>query len=287
MNRVVDDAADAAHCQQLVQVFGYLVKLVVDAGRERVVDLALLAHQPGAHAQQIIIGRLLPVGILVLHQEFLGLEVVVRVILITDGHRGNVQLLEALDDALVAVAVAQHLDQALLGAVVAVLAAALALRDPDGLVLLRDAEVHVARQLYGGLQRLDAAQVALDDEGFVQSSQLVDPVIDEQVVADGYLARRPAALEQQIAQLCRVKDDVAVVGDEHVGHVGVGVLLHATAGQTGCRLGDETLKERAHHTHLKLVLRVQAQQHILEFAIFVVGQSHAHNALEQGFLDQD
>ena len=286
MDGVVDDGAHAVHLQELVQTLGNLVQLLVDAGCEGVMYLALVADDARLHADEVVLRSLAPVGILALAQEFLGLQVVVGIILIAQRDGRDVQLLEALDEGLVTIAVGQHLDQALLGAVVAVLATALALGNPQRGTLLLYGKMHISRQLHGSGQRLDAAQVALHDKALVQTHQLGDPVINEQVVANGDFARVAAAFQQQVAQLGRVEHDVAMVGDKGVGNLLVQIFL-AAGGQRCARLGHQTLDEGFHHLDLELVLGVDAEQHVFEFRILVVRQCHCHNLLETGLLYQD
>ena len=146
--------------------------------------------------------------------------------------------------------------------------------------------MHIPRQLHGSGKRLDAAQVALHDKALVHAHQLGDPVIDEQVVANGDFARITATFQQQVAQLRRVQNDIAVIGDEGVGHLFVQVL-DATGREGGACLGHQALDEGLHHLDLELMLGVDAQQHVLEFRVLVVGQCHGHNLLETGFLHQD
>ena len=153
-------------------------------------------------------------------------------------------------------------------------------------MFLLHGKVHVTRQLHGGGQRLDAAQVALDDETLVHPHQLGNPVIDEQVVADGNLTCVASALDEQIAQLGRVQHDVAVVGDKGVRHFLVQVL-GAACGQRRGGFGHQTFNKGLHHLHLELVLALDVQQHFLQVGVLVVGQCHGHDLLETRLLHQN
>ena len=249
---MVDDVANALHGEQAVQVARNLVELVVDAGGKRVVDMSLELGNAGLHADEVVFLGLLEVGVLALEQVLASLEAVVGVILIAQCDGGDVQLLEALDERHVAVAVGEHLDEALLGAVVAVLAASLALGNPDGAFLLSEHEVHIARELQRGGHGLQAAQVALDDKALVQSHELGDPVVDEQVVANGNFARVHVMLNHEVAQQCRVENDVAVVGNECVGHIFLQVL--ETAGGEAARgFGEQAVDKWLHELGLQVI----------------------------------
>ena len=93
MDGMVDDSAHAIHFQELVQTLRNLVECLVDTGREGIVNLALVADDTRLHADKVILGSLAPIRILALAQELLGLEVIIGIILITQGDGCDIQFL--------------------------------------------------------------------------------------------------------------------------------------------------------------------------------------------------
>ena len=92
-------------------------------------------------------------------------------------------------DEVAAAAYSHHLQHTLLCAVVAILRTSLALGNPYGLLLLTDGVVHVARHAGRGFEHLAHGESALNDEGFVDANQFLNPGIDEQIVTNGNLHR--------------------------------------------------------------------------------------------------
>ena len=99
----------------------------------------------GEDAVEVFAG-LLDVGSALFLIEFDGLEDVAGLPLVGDGHGHYVQLVERLD-LVVGAAHAEHLYDALVCAVDAVLGASVALCYPDGLSLLGDGVAYVAREV--------------------------------------------------------------------------------------------------------------------------------------------
>ena len=148
--------------------------------------MTLITEDTGLHAYQVIHWSLLPIGIIALLLELLCLQKIAWVILITDRQRYKMQLLQALDDTAFSTH-RHHLQNTLLGAVVAVLGPTLALGYPDVLVLLLDGEMHIVREALARHQHLSHAQGTLYDKRLVDTYQVLDPRKRKEIITDGNL----------------------------------------------------------------------------------------------------
>ena len=74
--------ANAVYLFLLIEVGWDLVELVVDARGEFEVYSTLESADTGKHAYDVVVLRFLEVGVLFLHQEFGGFEIVVRIELV-------------------------------------------------------------------------------------------------------------------------------------------------------------------------------------------------------------
>ena len=147
----------------------------------------------------------------------------------------------------------KHFQQGVLRAVVGVLGAALALRNPDVLFLFIDGKVHVAAQPGAAFEHLAHAHRALHDERLVDAHELLDPGIDEQVVADGDFHRRgETVLQQEQAEESRVEHDVTVVRDEGVIADGKALRVEVDG---GAGAHDELFDEGIKHAFLDFEVR--------------------------------
>ena len=74
----------------------------------------------------------------------------------------------------------------------------------------------VARKFACGFECLTGGEVSFDDETAVELHEVGNPLIDEQIVADGHLGCfHVVTQEDEVEEGC-VKDNVAVVGDESI-----------------------------------------------------------------------
>ena len=214
VERLIDSLADTVDLCVAVVDPRIGVEGAVDGRTDSEDDATLVPLDAGEHAEDVILLGLLPLRIVALQLELLRLEVVAWVVLITEGNRLEVELTDVLNEVAVAATHGQHLDDRRLRHVAAVLATTLTLRNPDGDILLLDGVVDIGRQALGNLQHLADRHIAHDDERTVQSNQVLDPRIGEEVVANGNLGGlQSVGIEQRIEE-SRVQHDVAVVGDE-------------------------------------------------------------------------
>ena len=149
--------------------------------------MTLIAEDTGLHAYQIIHRSLLPVCVIALLLELLCLQKIAWVILITDRQRYKMKLLQAFDDTAFSTH-RHHLQNTLLGAVVAILGSTLSLGNPDILVLLLDGEMHVIGKTLARHEHLAHTQGTLHDKRLVDTHQVFDPRKRQEVVTDGNLA---------------------------------------------------------------------------------------------------
>ena len=140
---VVDVGADGVQQVRLAEfLLTETVEVVVDAGCHMIVDFPLQSEDARPHADDVVVRPLLPVGVVALQLILLCLEEVAGVVLIADGEWHDVEVDEAVEHVALPTE-DQHLQDALLRAIVGVLGASLPLCDPEVLMLFGDGEVHV------------------------------------------------------------------------------------------------------------------------------------------------
>ena len=116
---------------------------------------------------------------------------------------------------------AEHLDDALVGAVHAVLGASVALCDPHALMFVADGVADVVGEMHGTVVELtDAAAGTLHTEHLVALADVDDELSLHEVGAKGDLGGVEAVGEQMVFQQAGVEHDVAVVGHIEILPVG-------------------------------------------------------------------
>ena len=130
----------------------------------------------------------------------------------------------------------------MLGVVVAVLGAAVALGNPDGLVVFEERLLDVGGERVGVLQLLAHGARPLHLDHLVQLRDFVQQRGGVEVVAHRDTGGSAVFHEEVVLQQRGVERDVAVVADEHVGHALVDVLDARQRHPFG-RLGDEDVHE--------------------------------------------
>ena len=185
-------------------------------------DPPFVAEEARLHVFQVVAFAFLEVRVVPALLHFLGLEVVAGVVFVGDGEGYYVEADEAVDDSSFA-AHGKHLQYAVLRAVVGVFGTSLPLGDPDGLLLFVDDVVHVFRQAYAGFEHLAHVEAPLHDECLVDADDVLDPRVDEQVVAYGDLHGVHAFPDEEYGEEAGVEHDVAVVGDVCVAALAVEV----------------------------------------------------------------
>ena len=178
--------------------------------------MAFLSEDACTHVVKVVLLALLPRGVVTLLLVFLCLEVVAGVVLVADGERDDIEFPEALDGGSGS-SHGEHLEDAILGVVAAVLGTAFALGYPEVFLLGGDGVVDVAAHELAALVHFLGLEAATDDEGFVHAHEGLDPGIYEEVVAYGYLAggRKVGQVQLEVEDGA-VEDYVAVVADEGV-----------------------------------------------------------------------
>ena len=215
MNLLVDAAGNL--CEDLrLGHFRELIKPVVDGRHCFVVDAALLSEDASLHVVEVVLFALLERRIVALLLELLSFEVIAGIVLIADAERHDVELLESVDDAAFS-SHRKHLEQRLLRLVATVLGSSFALCNPDVFVLLRNGVMHVAAHSLTALQEFPRTEPPFDRKGFIELDERLNPRIDEEVVADGYLtSRRELVLVEHEVEDGAVEHNVAMIADEGV-----------------------------------------------------------------------
>ena len=119
------------------------VEEVVQVTRHLEVDTSLVAEDARLHVDQVILRCFLVFRVIAFDLEFLCFQEVAGVIFIGDGGRDDVQLFQPVDEAAFT-SHRQHLQYAVLGAVVGVLGSAFPLGNPYIFMFFRDGIVDVA-----------------------------------------------------------------------------------------------------------------------------------------------
>ena len=74
--------------------------------------------------------------------------------------------------------------------------------------------MHIAGHACGSLQHLAHGQRTQHNEGLVDTHEFLNPRIDKQVVANGYLFRIHTLVYQKNRQETGIENNVAMIGDE-------------------------------------------------------------------------
>ena len=259
----MDEAVDA--CGQLNVLllgelpFGHLLEHGTQLLRHHIGNAPFVAEDAGPHVVQIVLLRLLPVGIVALELKLGGLEIVAGIVFVGNRQWHEMQAAQILTRVGALTAQIEHAQERILRLVGRVLRTAFSLRNPNVLMLLANGVVHVAAHESAALQAVFAREGAAHDEGLVHLHQRLDPRIDEQVVANGNLAGGAETGQMQLeVENGRIEHDVAVVGDE-----GVGALLVEIAEIGGDALGafvQDVLHDGLHETQLEVERRLHPDE---------------------------
>lgn len=154
-------------------------------------------HDAGEDAVQVFAGFLGVLGKL-RGVELERLQDVARLPLVGDRHGHDVQLVDGRN-LVVGHRQAEHLDDALVGGVVAVLGAAVALGYPHRLAFLRDDMADIVGQVFrAAVELLQAATRAFHLEHLVALANVYNQGVHHQVSPKGYLCRVKAILDKEI-----------------------------------------------------------------------------------------
>ena len=118
------------------------IQILIDTWGCMIMHMSLVTEDTGLHAYEIIHRSLLPSFHITLLLILLSLEEVARIELIADRQRYEMELLQSFDNTTFTTH-RHHLEDALLGTVIAILGSTLSLGNPDILVLLLDGEMHI------------------------------------------------------------------------------------------------------------------------------------------------
>ena len=207
---------DALHVVvQCAQGFEFLVQHVA----HRHTDAPFAAGNAGNDGVQVFSRSLDVLHARSFGQQFADLQSIGGVPLVGNGHRDDAQALEVVHQITTSGSEGQHLDYACLGAVVAVLGPAFAVREPYGIAYLGEYVADVSRQFLGKNQRFTRGEVAAHDEVFVDAGDRQQVFVGDEVVPDGALCQGHALDVKTVVEDDRVHDDVPVVGQEEIAFV--------------------------------------------------------------------
>ncbi len=156
---------------------------------------AFVLKQTCFHTEKVVAFCLFEIRVFRFQKKLARFQIVVGVKFVTDGDRHDVQFKEIVDSRFSTLD-CEHLDEAFLSGVAAVFGASLALCNPNRLMLLRDGEVDVARQLFGSAESLADIKVAFNDYAFVDSYEVLNPFVDKKVAADCHFRGAVVVVEQ-------------------------------------------------------------------------------------------
>ena len=189
---------------------GKIVNPGIDRCRRTIYHTALIAENARLHIVKIILTGLFESRIVTFLLELLSLQIITRVILITDSERNNVQFFQVTPHG-------QHLQHGILSTIVRVLGPSLTLGNPYILLLLRNSEMDVPAHQLRCSQGLTKRQSATNGKGLVHTDESLDPRIDEQVVTDTNLyGSGITILDKLHVEKSRIKNNVTMVADEGI-----------------------------------------------------------------------
>ena len=213
---LVDELGDAF----VVLVVGAVIKLHQIALRDELTNLEMDTTLGLENARQDaveILARLLDVLDILTGIELQRLQDIARLPFIGHSDGGYVQLAQS-GNLILGLAHAEHLDDALIRLVIAVLRPAVALGYPDGFALFLDDVADIAGEVEGALvEVLDAASWALYTEHPVGLADIDHQRIHHQIGTKGDLSGFQACIDQGILQQGGVEHDVTVIADKQIG----------------------------------------------------------------------
>ena len=167
-----------------------------------------------------VFARLLGIARILRLVEFQGFQNVARLPLVADAHRDDMQVGQGLDLVL-RLTHAEHLDDALIRQVDAILRATVALGYPNALLLLLDGVAHILRQVQRALvELLDVAPGTRHLEHLVAPAYIDHHGIHHEVGTKGNLGGLKALRHQIILQQAGVEHDIAMIRDIEILLVG-------------------------------------------------------------------
>ena len=120
--------------------------------------------------------------------------------------------------------------------------------------------MHIATHRLAALQEFSRTQSSLYREGFVEFDERLNPRIDEEIVADGYLASRGELvfMKHQVEDSA-VEDDITMIADESVTFR---TRLYPTIskGATCAAFAKDVLHDGLHEAELELQRRVHSNE---------------------------
>ena len=255
---LVDKATDISCGSIIIGEISELVEFGVNARGELEMNFSFKLEEACFHAEEVVMLRLFETRVTTFHQELASLEIIVGIELVRDRHRHKVDFLKAVDERAFA-GDGEHLDERLLCMVGTILSPTLTLGNPYRLLLIEDGMVDICAELLGGKEPLAQTGVALHDERLIESHQVIDPIEDQEVIADSHLRRGDTLAHQCQIEKRGIEHDVAVVGDIHIIDSRIVELYTTEADARSSGLGEH-LEEWTHNLILKIILIVDLQK---------------------------
>jgi len=258
MNLLVDSAGNLAEDLSF-RHFCEFVKPVINRGHHFVVDATFLSHNAGLHIVEVVLLALLEARIVPLLLELLCLEIVARIVLITDTKGHEVELLESLYDCTFS-GHRKHLEQRLLRLVATVFSSTLSLRNPDIFVFLLNGVMHVTTHSLTTFEEFPRTESPLNREGFIEFDERLNPRIYEEIIANRYLAgRREFVLMKHQVKDCAIEHDISMIAYESVTFWS-GLYPTISEGTTRTAFVKDILHDRLHETQLELERRIDSHE---------------------------
>lgn len=204
------------------------------------------------------------------HIDLEGLLDVTWLPLVGDADRQQMELNEG-EYLVITATHAEHLDEALIGVIVAILGTTIALRYPHRTVLVTDDVTDVLRQVHRASIELLGGTASLDTEHLVRLADVNDQLRRHEIGSEGDLGGRKAVLVQHVLQKTRIKHDVAMIGDEKI-RLLTRDARKAIEGERRDAAGNDLIIERAHHLRLKLIDAAESGYHATHLLDVTIGE---------------
>ena len=171
-----------------------------------------VSEKTGLHTDQIVLSGFLISFYISFQLKLLRFQKVTGVIFVRNGKRSDIHLHQTVDQVAFTTH-RQHLQHAVLSTVVRVFGTSFALGNPDGLVLLINGIMHITGHPCRRFQHLPHGQRPLYNKRLVDTNQLLDPRINQQIVANRYLNRIHPLIDQQDRKEARIQYNIPMIGD--------------------------------------------------------------------------
>ena len=260
-------------CQSTIEIIlrqvliSQLFHLCIHGSSTMIMYTTFIAENTYTHIIKVILSALLKTWIVAFLLKFLSLQVIARVIFITDSKRYDIQV-GKLFVWLPLATHGKHLQDRLLRTVVAILCPSLALGYPDVFLFRVHRIVDVLAHELTRFNHLMWSERAAHHKRLVHPYQTFYPGINQQVVANTNLYRsRVIVIDKQNIKEGRVEYNVTMVRDKSITQAFVSWQSLLIKRDTVGFLADDIVHNRFHETQLEVERRFHSRKRQLQQSV--------------------